>query len=51
MGIMAAFNRLYPYDGYNYLPSTEEEYHEWISNNLEQYYKEITDGTIEETGE
>ena len=52
-GIMEAFNQLYPFDYDTVWVSssmcTEEEYQEWITNNLEQYYKEITNGEIEET--
>lgn len=55
MGILEAYNKLHPLDENPMWISspicTEEEYNEWIDSNLEQYYKEITDGTFEETRE
>lgn len=54
-GVMSAYNRLHPWDDNPMWISspeyTEEEYQEWITKNLEQYYKEIGDGEIEETRE
>lgn len=55
MGILEAYNKLHPFDEHqDWIYSseyTEEEYNEWINSNLEQYYKENTDGTLEKTGE